>query len=389
MRSSTMEYDICVFTSAHCASDTRIFRKEVMTLLNAGYKVLYYTNQCSQDISSGNEQESIFSHNNLTVIYNKGFNIEKRIGRFLRSFGMFFWINKRCKVYHFHDPDLIVCGAFLKILGKKVIYDVHENYIDNISEKPYLSGFVRKVLSSLYKFFENLFCRRYNMIIAATPSIKASYDIRRYRNVNVIYNFPKRQELLSSLDSERSPKEDTFIYVGGLTEIRGITNLVNALEIANSIKSINLVLAGPISPPLYKKELESLAGWKNVKYLGTISRSQMAREFSQAMCGICIFKPLKNHVEAMPNKIFEYMSAGLPILCSHFDLWKELVVLTNTGYVCDPEDVNSIANALVSISNLSKKELQEKGKSGIDLIETKYSWENEEKELLNIYQNMI
>jgi glycosyltransferase involved in cell wall biosynthesis len=227
------------------------------------------------------------------------------------------------------------------------------------------------------------------MIIAATPSIKASYDARKFANVNIIYNYPYQQELMSSQLPEDSTRSNTFIYVGGITEIRGITNLVNALDLANAKESIKLVLAGPIFPSSYKKELEALTGWKHVEYLGPISRSTMALEFSKAMCGLCNFLPLKNHVEAMPNKIFEYMSAGLPILCSDFDLWRKLVIENNVGYVCDPEDIQSIATALVMISNLDPKELEEKGKTGIELIQTKYSWENEEKELLKLYKSLI
>ncbi len=384
-----MEYDICVFTSTHPANDIRIFRKEVMTLLKAGYKVLYYTNQYGQDISNANPRKDKATHPNLTVVYNEGFNIERRIGRFIRSFGMFFRINKRCSVYHFHDPDLIVCGALLKITGKKVIYDVHENYVDTISEKPYLSGFARKVLSFLYKHIENILCRRFDLIITATPSIKTSYDTRRFENVKVIYNYPYRQELLSGQAPGSSAQSTTFIYVGGITEIRNITNLVNAIEIANTKEPIKLVLAGPIYPVSYKEELEALGGWKYVEYLGTISRSRMAMEFSKAVCGICIFKPMKNHIEALPNKIFEYMSAGLPILCSDFDLWKKIVVQNNVGSVCDPEDINSIVNSIIKIINLNQAELEAKGKNGIELIQTKYSWENEKKELLNLYKSII
>jgi len=384
-----MKHDVCVFTSTHFEDDTRVFRKEVMSLLRGGYKVLYYTNKNNQDVTNPNPLEDSTSYSNLTIVYNRGFNIERRIGRFVRSLGMFFWISKRCRIYHFHDPDLIVCGALLKLTGKKVIYDVHENYVDTISEKPYLSTFTRKVFSFLYKLFENLLCRRFDVIITATPSIKASYDARRFNKVKVIYNYPYRQELSSGQVPVGSTQSNTFIYVGGLTEIRGITNLVNAVVIANTIKPIKLVLAGPIYHNSYKEELEALKGWKYVEYLGTISRSRMALELSKAACGICIFKPMKNHIEALPNKIFEYMSAGLPILCSDFALWKKIVVQDKVGFVCDPEDINSIANSLIHIANLNKKELEAKGRNGIELIETKYSWESEEKELLDLYQSII
>jgi glycosyltransferase involved in cell wall biosynthesis len=382
-----MKYDVCVFTSTHPATDTRVYGKEVKSLLKGGFSILYYTNQSGLKNNNSNAGD-ISYHPRLKVIKNSGFNVEKRLGRFLRSFLMYFRISKKCSVYHFHDPDLIFCGAILKMTGKTVIYDVHENYVDSISEKPYLSGFMQKLLSFLYRSAENLFCRQYDMIIAATPSIKSFYDTRGFQNVRIIYNYPYQQELISKHPSERSKRRNTFIYVGGITRIRGITNLVNALELANARESIDLVLGGPIFPGSYQKELERLSGWKYVEYLGPLSRSRMAQEFNEAMCGICLFLPLKNHVEAMPNKIFEYMSAGLPVLCSNFDLWEKLVVQNKVGYVCDPEDINSIAETLVNIARLDQEELDLKGRTGIELIQTKYCWENEEKKLLELYQKL-
>lgn len=383
-----MKYDVCVFTSTHPATDTRVYGKEVKSLLRGGFSILYYTNQ-SGPKNNGPDSDGLSPHPKLKVIYNSGFNVENRLGRFLRSFLMYFRISKKCSVYHFHDPDLIFCGALLKLTGKKVIYDVHENYVDSISEKPYLSGFMQKLLSFLYRSAENLLCRQYDMIIAATPSIKSSYDNRGFKNVNIIYNYPYRQELISIDSYEGSKQRNTFIYVGGITRIRGITNLVNALELANARERINLVLGGPVFPASYQKELESLSGWKYVEYLGPLSRSRVAQEFNKAMCGICLFLPLKNHVEAMPNKLFEYMSAGLPVLCSDFDLWEKLVVQNKVGYICNPEDINSIAEALVKISCLDQEELDLKGRTGIGLIQTKYCWEKEEKKLLKLYQGLV
>lgn len=383
-----MKYDVCVFTSAHPATDTRVYGKEIKSLLKGGFSILYYTNQSGLKNNNSNAG-GIVHHPRLKVIYYSGFNIEKRLGRFLRSFLMYFRISKKCSVYHFHDPDLIFCGALLKMTGKKVIYDVHENYVDSISEKPYLSVFMQKLLSFLYRSAENLLCRQYDMIIAATPSIKSSYDARGFKNVHIIYNYPYQQELISKDPFDGSKQRNTFIYVGGITRIRGITNLVNALEIANVRESINLVLGGPVFPASYQKELESLNGWKYVEYLGPLSRSGMAQEFNKAMCGICLFLPLKNHVEAMPNKIFEYMSAGLPVLCSNFDLWEKLVARNKVGYICDPEDINSIAEALVNIARLDQEELDIKGRTGIELIRTKYCWEKEDKKLLELYQRLV
>ncbi|MEZ5069636.1 MAG: glycosyltransferase family 4 protein [Bacteroidales bacterium] len=381
-----MKYDICIFTSTHCANDTRVFGKQITSFLEAGYSVLYYTNHCGSTNKPLELIDSAYSER-LKVIYNSGFRIENRIGRFLRSLSMFFWISNKCRMYHFHDPDLIFCGFLLRLAGRKVIYDVHEDYIATFSEKPYLSPIARRVISNSYRMLEAMMCKWYTAIVTATPAIRESYIRRGFKRVETIHNFPYSDELLSNLKDEKPGTRKNLLYVGVITEIRGFTNLVLALEKANVTTPLSLILAGPILPESYALTLSKMKGWRYVHYLGPISRMQMREELGKAKFGVCLFKPMKNHLEAMPNKIFEYMSAGLPVLCSNFELWKSLVLDNGVGMVCDPMDIDSISDALVSFSNLPETTLETMGEKGKLAIQEKYCWDTEKEKLLELYKS--
>ena len=67
---------------------------------------------------------------------------------------------------------------------------------------------------------------------------------------------------------------------------------------------------------------------------------------SESKAGIVTFLAEPNHINSQPNKMFEYMSAQLPVICSHFELWKSIVEVNNCGFCIDPNDPDAISNKI-------------------------------------------
>jgi glycosyltransferase involved in cell wall biosynthesis len=106
------------------------------------------------------------------------------------------------------------------------------------------------------------------------------------------------------------------------------------------------------------------------------------------MAGLVLFHPQPNHINAQPNKMFEYMSAGIPVIASNFPLWKEIIEGNNCGICVDPLNANEIANAINSImDNPDQAKLM--GENGRRAVEEKYNWEHEAKKLLKIYEGLL
>jgi glycosyltransferase involved in cell wall biosynthesis len=106
------------------------------------------------------------------------------------------------------------------------------------------------------------------------------------------------------------------------------------------------------------------------------------------MAGLVTFLPLTNHIDAQPNKMFEYMSAGIPVIASDFPLWREIIQGNDCGILVDPLDPSAIAHAIDYLVS-HPEEAHRMGKNGRIAVETKYNWTMEEKKLLAFYDNIL
>jgi glycosyltransferase involved in cell wall biosynthesis len=379
---------ICVFTSTHLEHDIRIFKKQIKCLLDAGFEVFYYTNKENLNIRK-EYQKNIESYNypNLEVHYNKSYNEDRRLSRLLKAFVFILYLPKDCIVYHFHDPDLLFTGLLLKISGKKVIYDVHENYGETIADKEYLPKILRKISSAFFSAYETFCCRFYDVIICATPHIESRFRKSGIDKTIVINNYPFKTEFSPTTDSDRI-KEISIIYAGGITRKRGISQLLQSLQLVDDANQFKLILAGEIYPSSFEDELKAFKGWENVEYTGILSRSDLKEALISSIAGIALFLPEKNHINSQPNKLFEYMSAGIPVICSNFPLWRKIVEGNQCGICVDPENLSEIAQGINYIL-LNPDRAREMGANGRKIVETIYNWESEEPKLITVYENLL
>jgi len=362
---------VCMLTSVHALFDTRIFYKECKSLVKAGYDVTL--------IAKHDKKEVI---DNIKIIP-----FTRYKNKFLRilfaPIKMFvIAIKQKADIYHFHDPELIITGILLKIIGKKVIYDVHEDVPKQILYKEWLGNkfIIRKLFSIVVHVFEQIAISLYNGIVAATPDIA-----RKFVKIKaIVRNFP----ILKMIDTAKHTvikKDKTIvIYAGGLTKVRGIKEIIQAMEFLGN-KS-ELWLLGKWEVEEFKKECEKLEGWPYVKYLGYKKPEDVYQYIKGSDIGLSLLYPLKNYLNSLPTKAFEYMACSLPIIMSNFPYWKE--IFKDCALFADPKNPEDIANKINVL--LENEELRKRlGKEGRTLIESKYSWEKESKKLLEIYDRLL
>lgn len=360
-------------TSVHPRYDTRIFLKECRSLAAGGASVTLIVADGLGDECRDNVQ--ILDVGKFDARLDR---MRKAPGQILRKA-----VEQNADLYHLHDPELLPLVSKLKKLNKKVIFDAHEDVPKQILSKPYISKPMRLIASSAFAIYEKWVLPKVDVVIGATPFIRDKYLAMGIRSVD-INNFPLLGEL-SFGNSNWVNKKNFVAYVGGITRIRGIVEVVKALGIQSS--SAKLQLVGKFSEPGLESEVIQQPGWQFVDALGFLGRSEVAEVLAHSVAGLVTFLPAPNHVDAQPNKMFEYMSAGIPVIASNFPLWRDIVEGNSCGICVNPEDPVEIAAAIDQL--ISNPEMAEQlGLNGKKAVENKYNWSLEEKKLLNLYDSL-
>lgn len=365
--------NVAHLTSVHPRYDDRIFLKHCRSLAANGYRV-------SLVVADGEGDESrdgvfITDVGGSAGRLNRVFRTTTRVLR--RA------LTLNADIYHLHDPELIPVGLKLKKMGKRVIYDSHEDVPRQLLSKPYLGPRRLRALAGAFAIYERRACREFDGIVAATPFIRDKFLPINPRTVD-INNYPILGELGGPVQWEAKRAE--ICYVGGISSTRGIRETVMALEQVQSAARLNL--AGRFGDQALESEVRAASGWSRVNELGYLDRAGVRGVLARSVAGLVTLHPLINFLDALPVKMFEYMAAGIPPIASNFPLWREIVEESESGLCVDPLDPKAIANA-VDYLVTHPDEARRMGENGRRTVTRKYNWANEQDKLFHFYERIL
>ncbi|MBL8314798.1 MAG: glycosyltransferase [Rubrivivax sp.] len=360
-------------TTVHPRDDIRVFRKECVSLAQAGYTVVQVVGD-----GKGNAVES--GVRIVDIGRSPGGRVARMWSQSRRALAQVRELRPR--LVHLHDPELLPLGVALARDCVPVVYDAHEDVPRQILTKQWIPAVWRRPLASAFELYENRSASRLAAVCAATPHIARRFAAVAPISVNVS-NFPFLEELAPA--AAPRPRERAVCYVGGLTRTRGVLQMVRALAHAPGVR---LILCGRFEDAALEAELLAEPNWSRVEFLGQVGRDAVRQVMARSAAGLVTLLPMPSYVDALPIKMFEYMSAELPVVASDFPLWREIVDQAGCGVCVDPQDPRAIGQAMLAFVNDAQR-VHAAGQAGRRAVIERYHWPAAEGELLALYERLL
>jgi glycosyltransferase involved in cell wall biosynthesis len=358
-------------TSAHPPFDVRIFYRECASLAQAGYPVVLVAPHERDEVREGVQVRAV----------------AKTRGRLGRMLGTVWAVYKqalaeRGDIYHFHDPELIPIGLLLRLQGKKVVYDVHEDVPTDILSKSWIPKPLRSLVAGAMRLLEHLAGRLLSGVVAVTKPIAERFPAHK---TILLQNFPHPQEI-ALLDQPYQTRPARVLYAGSITAVRGLFEMLQAMQHLQD-SQVRLTLIGAFAPQSLAAEAESHPGYRQVDFLGYKNRSETLALLASSRVGLAVLHPIPSFLVSQPTKLYEYMMAGIPFVASDFPLWRESIGNVPCGLFVDPKDPGAIAEAIKWLLE-HPAEAEAMGQRGRQLIIERLNWGVEFVKLTALYQRL-
>jgi len=360
-------------TTVHARDDLRIFRKECAALARSGYEVIL--------VVGDGKGEALVDGVRIVDI---GIRPSSRLARMRQQprAVLASVLQEQPSLVHIHDPELLPMGVRLAQRGVQVVYDAHEDVPRQILTKQWIPAALRRLVSIVFERYENHQVAKLAAVCAATPYIAARFAPVVRHSINVS-NYPFPEELAPIV--QPVPRERAVCYVGGIMRTRGLLQMVRALPYVPDVK---LYLCGRFEDPAIEADLRAEPGWSQVHYLGEVGRDEVRQVLARSSAGLATLLPMPSYMDSVPIKLYEYMSAELPLIASDFPLWREIVQSTGCGICVDPTDPVAIAAAITAYVD-SPQRVRDEGRAGRRAVLKDYHWSLAESELLSLYSILL
>lgn len=367
--------DVFIMSSVHKWDDSRVYYKEAVSL-SKNYSVELHAIadfKCRREL-------------NLNIYglpkYNKRY---KRILNWVRLFIRA--IKSDAQIFHFHDPELIPLALIIKKLKNvKMIYDVHEDYSQSILNKYWINKNIRSYISKKFNNFEKRCSKKFDLNINVIEHISDKFADSG-AEVLIVKNYPLMNNKIRK-HSLFKDKDVKIVYVGALSEERGICDVVDSLDFIEN-RNIQLIVAGKcanedIKLKIKRKEMKD----ERLKYLGELPSEKVKGVLDSCDIGLVCLQRLSQYENSLPVKMFEYMTSKIPIIATEMTYWVRNFSEFNCIHFITEVTSENIAEAIENLANNKEKSIS-MGENGYNAFVNYLNWGTEEKKLLSAYKHLF
>ncbi len=338
--------------------------KVANSLFKAGFLVLLIGRSLPSSLALSKRN---YSAVRLNIFFNKGFLFYLEYN--LKLF--FYLISKKSDILLSNDLDTICANFFASKLKKsKLIYDSHEIF----TEVPELNG--RPFVKFIWLLIERFFIKKIQTSYTVSDSFSKYYSQKYGISMSVISNFPLSRIVTESVKKTTQKK---IIYQGAINKDRGIYLMVETMLYVNA--KLYIVGDGDLLPKI-QEHVKRLSLENKVIFLGKIPFNDLFKITHSADLGLSFEdNTCLSYRYSLPNKIFDYINAEIPILVSDLPEFRNIIEADNIGKVIrkrNPKDVSRQINDILSFPKLHWM-------PGLKSAKNKYNWQNQESRLLSLF----
>ena len=278
-----------------------------------------------------------------------------------------------------NDLDTLpACHIAARLRSKKLVFDSHELFpeVPELQDRPFVK--------SIWQRIEKIFVKRQKHCYTVCNSIANYYKEKYGVHFEVIMNVPEKQNIETDRSQVPEFPHPLLIYQGALNKARGIEKIIFSMKYLQGFHFL-VIGTGDIENEL--KELAEAKGLGDkVIFTGRISPQLLPLYTSQADIGISLEENIGlNYYYALPNKLFDYINAGVPVLVSSFPEMKRIVEEFNIGCHTTVSDPEKLAEIIFNIFNSENYNLW---KQNTIVAARELNWDKESLKLLEIFNRI-
>jgi len=265
-----------------------------------------------------------------------------------------------------------------KLKGKKLVHDVIDVYGDSLNE--HIPLFIRKTLTLLERFMVVFLDKLIMVDDCRADQLGLTKNMRK--KLTILYNLPVVKQKPKKRKLGKKSKL-SVLYIGLLANNRGLPYMV---ETFSEMKKVNFILGGIGADEKLQKIINKNS--KKITWLGKVQYHDVLKYTAKADCLIALYDPkVPNHVYASPNKMFEALAFGKPIITNKGTHFGNQVKKYNIGLLVNYGDIKNLKEKVYKLRN-NPRLLKKLSDNSVKTYENKYNWQIQKKKLLSLYKNL-
>lgn len=281
----------------------------------------------------------------------------------------------KCDLIYCNDLDTLFAGYLVcKIKNIPLIYDTHEYF----TEVPELIN--RPNIRKLWLRLEKFLFRKPSLVLTVNQSLADEYSNKYHREVYSIRNLPlqkKKENGIIHTKYNLPLNKKIIIYQGAVNKHRGLEEVIDAMKYVKTDAALFILGDGDLLNEL-KRKVTSENLQEKIFFTGAIPYNDLHSYTCSGNLGLSIELPTnKNYIYSLPNKLFDYIQAQIPVLTSDFPETSRIVNEYQIGALLESHDAEKMAAQIDNI--LNDYSLQDHWKQGLQKAATELCWEEEKK----------